>query len=103
MIKMYEGTGRPFINYRPTEKTYMNTLGTSCLKGQHGKRDEVNWTLTRNAITFERNGKPRIAVSKEIMQALEDKAIDRYGAGSKIDHRDLEVTTYDDQGKALEI
>jgi len=103
MVKVYEGRGRPFIIYWPNEKTFMNPLGTSCLKGQDGKQDEVNWTLTRNAITFERNGKPRIAVSKEIMQALEDKAIDRYGDGSKIDHRDLEVTTYDDQGKALEI
>lgn len=101
--KVYPGRGRPFIIYWPNEKTFMNPLGSSCLKGQDGKQDEVNWTLTRNAITFERNGKPRIAVSKEIMQALEDKAYERYGEEGRIDHRDLELTTFDDQGKAMEI
>ncbi|MTW85616.1 hypothetical protein F3157_08060 [Virgibacillus dakarensis] len=101
--KVYPGRGRPFIIYWPNEKTFMNPLGSSCLKGQDGKQDEVNWTLTRNAITFERNGKPRIAVSKEIMAALEEKAEERYGERGRIDHRDLEITTFDDQGKAMEV
>src|SRR5699024_11769690 len=78
-------------------------LGTSCLKGQDGKQDEVNWTLTRNAITFERNGKPRLAVSKEVMQALMDKAQERYGDENKIDHRDLDVTEMDEHGNAIEV
>lgn len=103
LIKVYEGRKRPFVIYWPNHKTFMNPLGTSCLKGQDGKQDEINWTLTRNAITFERNGKPRIAVSKEVMQALQDKAYERYGDDAKIDHRDLEITTFDDQGKALEV
>ncbi|MDY0395414.1 hypothetical protein ACFSMW_13465 [Virgibacillus halophilus] len=101
--KVYPGRGRLFIIYWPNEKTFMNPLGTSCLKGQDGKQDEVNWTLTRNAITFERNGKPRIAVSKEIMEALESKAMERYGDDARIDHRDLEITTFDENGKAMEI
>lgn len=101
--KVYEGRGRPFIIYWANDKTFMNPLGVSCLKNQEGKQDEINWTLTRNAITFERNGKPRIAVSKEIMQALQDNAVQRYGDESKIDHRDLEVTTFDEQGKAMEV
>lgn len=101
--KVYHGRGRPFVIYWANEKTFMNPLGTSCLKGQDGKQDEINWTLTRNAITFERNGKPRIAVSQDVMRALMDKAHERYGDESKIDHRDLEITTFDDQGKALEV
>ncbi|WP_068672288.1 hypothetical protein [Oceanobacillus sp. Castelsardo] len=101
--KVYPGRGRPFIIYWPNEKTFMNPLGTSCLKGQDGKQDEINWTLTRNAITFERNGKPRIAISKEIMAALQERALERYGDEAKIDHRDLEITTYDDNGKAMEV
>lgn len=101
--KVYLGRGRPFVIYWPNEKTFMNPLGTSCLKGQDGKQDEINWTLTRNAITFERNGKPRIAISKEIMAALQERALERYGDEAKIDHRDLEITTYDDNGKAMEV
>lgn len=103
LYKVYKGRDTSFIIYWPNEKTFMNPLGVSCLKGQDGKQDEINWTLTRNAITFERNGKPRIAVSKEIMQALEQKAVNRYGDSSRIDHRDLEVMTMDDDGNAMEI
>src|SRR5699024_7683779 len=103
LYKVYKGRDTSFIIYWPNEKTFMNPLGVSCLKGQDGKQDEINWTLTRNAITFERNGKPRIAVSKEIMQALEQKAVNRYGDSSRIDHRDLEVMTMDEDGNAMEI
>ncbi len=100
---IYKGRSRPFVVYWPNEETFMNPLGVSCLKNQEGKQDEINWTLTRNAIVYERNGKPRIAVSKEIMQALQDAALDRYGDESEIDHRDLEITTFDENGKALEV
>lgn len=99
----YKNRERPFVVYWPNEKTFMNPLGVSSLKNQESKQDEINWTLTRNAITFERNGKPRIAVTTEIMQALQDKAMERYGDESKIDHRDLEITTFNEHGKAMEI
>ncbi len=99
----YPNRERFFIVYWPNEKTFMNPLGVSCLKNQEGKQDEINWTLTRNALTFERNGKPRISVTKEVMQALQDKAMQRYGDDARIDHRDLEITTFDDNGKAMEI
>lgn len=101
---IYTGHDKLSIIYWPNEKTFMNPLGTSALKGQDAKQDEINWTLTRNAITYERNGKPRIAVSGEIMRALQEKAMERYGDESKIDHRDLEITQFDEEtGKAMEI
>jgi hypothetical protein len=100
---IYKGRSRPFVVYWSNEETFMNPLGVSCLKNQEGKQDEINWTLTRNAIVYERNGKPRIAVSKEIMDALRDAAHERYGDESKIDHRDLEITTFDENGKAMEV
>ncbi|WP_339233837.1 hypothetical protein [Oceanobacillus sp. FSL W7-1281] len=99
----YPNRERFFIVYWPNEKTFMNPLGVSCLKNQEGKQDEINWTLTRNALTFERNGKPRIAVSTAVMNALQDKAQERYGDDSRIDHRDLEITPFDENGKAMEI
>ena len=94
---------RPFAVYLANEKTFMNPLGVSCLKNQEAKQDEINWSLTRSALTFERNGKPRIAISQEIFAALEERAIERYGEGSRIDHRDMEITTFDENGKAMEI
>lgn len=99
----FPGRDRPFIVYWANDKTFMHPLGRSVLHNQAGKQDEINWTLTRNAIVYERNGKPRIAVSKEIFGALQDKAYERYGDEAKIDHRDLEITTFDANGKAMEI
>jgi len=103
LTKIYKGRSNPFVVYWPNEATFRHPLGNSCLKNQEGKQDEINWTLTRNAITFERNGKPRIAVTSEIFQALRDAALQRYGDENKIDHRDLEITTFNEQGKAMEV
>lgn len=94
---------RPFAVYLANDKTFMNPLGVSCLKNQEAKQDEINWSLTRSALTFERNGKPRIAISQEIFAALEERAIERYGDGARIDHRDMEITTFDENGRAMEI
>lgn len=100
---IYPGRGRQFIEYWPNEKTFMNPLGVSCLKNQEGKQDEINWTLTRNALTFERNGKPRLAVTSDIFNALMEKAQERYGDEGRIDHRDLEIVTMDEHGNSLEV
>lgn len=99
----FKGRSKPFIEYWANERTFKYPLGVSCLKGQGGKQDEINWTLTRNAITFERNGKPRIIVTKDVMSRLQEIAVDQYGDDSKIDSRNLEVTTFDDQGKGMEV
>lgn len=94
---------KTFVQYLANDKTFREELGQSALKNQESKQDEINWTLTRNAIVFQRNGKPRIAVSKEIFNQLQEKAFQRYGDESKIDSDDLEITTYDEKGKALEV
>lgn len=99
----FKGRSTSLIEYWANDKTFMNPLGVSVLKGQESKQDEINWTLTRNAIVFERNGKPRIAVSKEVMAELQRIALARYGDDTKIDSRDLEVTTFDDDGNSLEV
>jgi hypothetical protein len=101
--EVFKGRSRPFVVYWPNEKTFSNPLGNSALKNQEAKQDEINWTLTRSSIVYERNGKPRLAVSKEIMDELREAAYDRYGDERKIDHRDLEITTFDEKGKALEV
>ncbi len=98
-----KGRKRTLFVYLPYSPTFMNRYGRSVLMGQEGKQDEVNWTMTRTAQIFERNGKPRISVSKEVMDRLIDVSMQRYGVEDKFDHRDLEVTTIDEFGKSLEI
>lgn len=101
----YDGKINLFIRYWANEKTFMNPLGVSVLKGQEGKQDEINWALTRNALVFERNGKPRIAVNKELARGLEKSMLDAYGqkAKGKFDSRLLEIFTMDDNGNSMEI
>ena len=101
--QVFRGRSRPLIEYWPNQRTFMNPLGVSSLINQEGKQEEINWTLTRNALTYERNGKPRIAVSRSVFQELQNKSFERYGREDIIDHRDLEITTFDEKGKALEI
>ncbi len=98
-----KGRKRTLFVYLPYSPTFMNRYGRSVLMGQEGKQDEVNWTMTRTAQIFERNGKPRISVSKEVMERLMQVSNERYGVDNKFDHRDLEVTTIDESGKSLEI
>ncbi|ORI00687.1 hypothetical protein B5723_14590 [Mammaliicoccus sciuri] len=98
-----KGRKRTLFVYLPYSPTFMNRYGRSVLMGQEGKQDEVNWTMTRTAQIFERNGKPRISVSKEVMERLIQLSEQRYGVENKFDHRDLEVTTIDEDGQSLQI
>ncbi|WP_436867359.1 hypothetical protein [Mammaliicoccus sciuri] len=98
-----KGRKRTLFVYLPYSPTFMNRYGRSVLMGQEGKQDEVNWTMTRTVQIFERNGKPRISVSKEVMERLIDVSRQRYGVEDKFDHRDLEVTTIDEDGQSLQI
>ncbi|MCD8898347.1 hypothetical protein [Mammaliicoccus sciuri] len=98
-----KGRKRTLFVYLPYSPTFMNRYGRSVLMGQEGKQDEVNWTMTRTAQVFERNGKPRISVSKEVMDRLIQLSEKRYGVEDKFDHRDLEVTTIDEDGQSLQI
>ncbi|MFO3693631.1 hypothetical protein [Staphylococcus felis] len=95
--KVFYGRQRVLVCYLANEPTFTNRLGKSCLIGLDGKQEEVNWSLTRTAQTFERNGKPRISVTKGTMQRLQEIALNQYGDENKIDHRNLEVTEIDDE------
>lgn len=99
----YKDRTRGFIEYWANNKTFNDPLGTSSLQGQESKQEEINWTLTRNAIIFEQNGKPKIAVSKAVMKALKDMAFDRRGDDKYLDAEDLEIVQMDEQGNAIEV
>lgn len=99
----YEGRKNKFFEYLPYNPTFMNKYGNSAIAGLEDKQDEVNWTMTRTAQIFERNGKPRISVTKEIMDRLVQISEENFGVPYKHDHRNLEVTEINDQGQSLQI
>lgn len=99
----FTGRQRTLISYVANSPTFMNKYGNSSLKGLAGKQEEVNWAITRTAQTFERNGKPRISITRGTMTKLQNMAKQNYGDETKIDHRFLEVTEIDEAGKSMEI
>lgn len=99
--KEFKGRRRLFIDYWANNANFIDPLGVSELEGQLGKQEEVNWTLTRTSQTFERNGKPRISITSDLFDRLENLARDR--GTDRIDHRDLEITEMDEQGNSLKI
>lgn len=103
LIKIYEGRSTPFIMYWANDPTFDEPYGKSVLKGQFGRQDEINWTLTKASSIFTKNGEPKMAVSKEIFQAAQDKSYERYQEEGIIDYRDLNIVTYDENGKAMEL
>lgn len=103
LITEYPDRTRGFIEYLANNKTFNDPLGTSALQGQESKQEEINWTLTRNAIVYEQNGKPKIAVNKAVMKALRDIAYDKRGDEKYLDAEDLEIVQMDDNGKSIDV
>lgn len=103
LYQSFIGRMRSFINYLPYNATFMDELGVSALQGMANRQDEVNWTITRAAQTFERNGKPRISITKETMTTLQNMALDIYGDKNKIDHRWLEIQEIGEDGQTMQI
>lgn len=105
LYQEFQGRKRSFINYLAHNATFMDELGVSALQGMANRQDEVNWTITRAAQTFERNGKPRISITKETMTTLQTMAEDMYGEGNghKIDHRWLEIQEIGENGQTMQI
>lgn len=103
LYNKFPGRSTPFVVYWPNEPTFEAPNGESTLKDQFGKQDEINWTLTKGSAVFTKNGEPRLVVSAGVFAAAQQAAEERYGKGAPIDHRDLNIITYDENGKAMEL
>lgn len=102
---VYPGRSTTFIRYWANDPTLIDPLGTSAIAGQENRQDEINWTLTQTAMVFQRNGKPRLAVNKELAEGLQREMIRIYGANAKgkFDHEMLEVVSMDEKGNSMEV
>lgn len=105
LVKRYETRSDLFIKYLANNKTFMKPWGVPSFDGLLGHQDEINIRLTRNAIIFERNSSPRLAITEDIFAALEDDAFQRFGESGRgfINHELLEVVTMDENGKSMEV
>lgn len=101
----YPNRSRLFIKYLANNKTFMKPWGVPAFDGLLGHQDEINIRLTRNAIIFERNSTPRLAVTEDIFAKMEDEAFQRFGEAGRyfMDHELLEIVTMDENGKSMEV
>lgn len=101
----YPRRSRLFIQYFANNKTFMKPWGVPAFDGLLGHQDEINIRLTRNAIIFERNSTPRLAVTEDIFAKMEDEAFQTFGDAGKyfMNHELLEIVTMDENGKSMEV
>jgi hypothetical protein len=63
-------------------------------------QEEINWTITRDSIVFEKHGKPKLAVPRALWNTVANQNHKHYGQHF-VRNDDLEVVSYDENNGAV--
>ncbi|MBP1892996.1 hypothetical protein [Paenibacillus lactis] len=74
--------------------------GRSALRNIDGLQEEINWTITRDSIVFDKHGKPKLAIPRALWDTVASQNQRDYG-GRFVRNADLEVVSYDDKTGAV--
>lgn len=80
--------------------TLLTPRGVSALHGIDVIQEEINWTITRDSIVFEKHGKPKLAIPRKLWETVADKN-DQYYGQRFVRGADLEVVSYDENNGAV--
>lgn len=80
--------------------TLLAPRGVSALNGIDTIQEEINWTITRDSIVFEKHGKPKLAIPRKLWETVADKNNQHYGQRF-VRSADLEVVSYDENNGAV--
>lgn len=86
--------------YIPNDETLLNPRGRSGLRNIDVIQEEINWTITRDSIVFEKHGKPKLAIPRALWDSVANKNKTYYG-DRFVRHADLEVVSYDEKNGAV--
>jgi hypothetical protein len=86
--------------YLANDETLLAPRGRSGLRNIDGIQEEINWTITRDSIVFEKHGKPKLAIPRTLWDSVANKNHTRYG-DRFVRSADLEVVSYDEKNGAL--
>jgi hypothetical protein len=86
--------------YTPNEETLLNPRGRSALRNIDSIQEEINWTVTRDSIVFEKHGKPKLAIPKALWDTVAQQNQRNYGERF-VRNVDLEVVSYDENKGAV--
>ncbi|WP_249529806.1 phage portal protein [Paenibacillus brevis] len=82
------------------DETLLHPRGRSALRNIDGLQEEINWTITRDSIVFEKHGKPKLAIPKGLWDTVANDNLKNYG-GRFVRNADLEVVSYNENNGAV--
>ncbi|MGW8822233.1 hypothetical protein ACWGNU_08920 [Paenibacillus lautus] len=82
------------------DETLTSPRGRSALRNIDGLQEEINWTITRDSIVFDKHGKPKLAIPKGLWDTVALQNHRDYG-GRFVRNADLEVVSYDEKSGAV--
>ncbi|MDG5470522.1 phage portal protein [Jeotgalibacillus sp. ET6] len=82
------------------DETLRHTRGRSGLRNIVEMQEEINWTITRDSVVFEKHGKPKLAIPRQLWDSVANKNNQNYG-GRFVRNADLEVVSYDESKGAI--
>ncbi|KOP64371.1 hypothetical protein AMS62_03175 [Bacillus sp. FJAT-18019] len=82
------------------DETLMSPRGRSALRNIDGLQEEINWTITRDSIVFDKHGKPKMAIPKGLWDTVATDNYKHYG-GRFVRNADLEVVSYNENNGAI--
>ncbi len=95
-----EGINELMCGFIPNDETLLNPRGRSGLRNIDVIQEEINWTITRDSIVFEKHGKPKLAIPRALWDTVANKNKTYYGERF-VRNADLEVVSYDEKNGAV--
>ncbi|MCM3573293.1 hypothetical protein M3172_08805 [Mesobacillus subterraneus] len=95
-----EGIDELMCGFLPNDETLMRPRGRSGLRNIDNIQEEINWTITRDSIVFEKHGKPKLAIPRALWDTVAKQNQNYYGERF-VRNADLEVVSYDEKNGAV--
>jgi hypothetical protein len=95
-----EGVSELMCGYVANDDTLLVPRGRSALRNIDTIQEEINWTITRDSIVFEKHGKPKLAIPKGLWDSVAQTNQARYGERF-VRNADLEVVSYNENNGAV--
>ncbi|MEC1714750.1 phage portal protein [Schinkia azotoformans] len=97
--QVLNGVDELMCDFLPNDETLLEPRGRSGLRNIDTIQDEINWTITRDSIVFEKHGKPKLAIPRRLWDSVAQTNDKMYGQRF-VRNADLEVVSYDENNGA---
>ncbi len=97
---LFPGIRELMCGYVPNDETLTQPRGRSALRNIPEIQEEINWTVTRDSIVFEKHGKPKLAIPRKLWDSVASQNDKNYGSRF-VRGADLEVVSYDENNGAV--